>query len=67
MGTVLGLLTIHASAKRVLALMGDPNPGLLMHKTPDLVYAGYNQELLDMTVRGFRIYTLSFLLCGTGL
>jgi putative MATE family efflux protein len=28
------------------------------------VFVGYDQELLDMTVRGFRIYTLSFLLCG---
>ena len=47
MGVVLGLLTIHAGAKVVLDLMGDPNPGLLMHKAPNPVYAGRNRELLD--------------------
>lgn len=46
MGVVLGLLTVHAGAKKVLAWMGPPNPGLLMHKIPDPVYAGCNQELL---------------------
>ena len=56
MGTVLGLLTIHAGAKRVLALMGDPNPGLLMHKVPDPVYSGYNEELLDGCNRAMRLY-----------
>lgn len=47
MGVVLGLLTVHAGAKKVLAWMGPPNPGLLMHKVPDQTYAGCNQELLD--------------------
>ena len=46
MGTVLGLLTVHAGAKRVLKLMGGPNPGLLMHRQADPAYAGYNEELL---------------------
>lgn len=46
MGTVLGLLTIHAGAKAVLDLMGDPNPGLLMHKSEDPAFASFNQELL---------------------
>lgn len=46
MAVVLGLLTIHAGAKRVLDLMGDPNPGLLMHKQADPAYAEYNEELL---------------------
>ena len=27
-------------------------------------FVGYDQDLLEMTIRGFRIYTLSFLLCG---
>jgi Na+-driven multidrug efflux pump len=28
------------------------------------VFVGYDQTLMDMTVRGFLIYSLSFLLCG---
>lgn len=28
------------------------------------IFVGYDRELMAMTVRGFRIYSLSFLLCG---
>ena len=28
------------------------------------IFGGYDQELMAMTIRGFRIYSLSFLLCG---
>ena len=56
MGTVLGLLTVHAGAKRVLALMGDPNPGLLMHKAPDPAYSGYDPELLEGYDRAVGLY-----------
>jgi len=28
------------------------------------IFVGYDRQLLDMTTRGFRIYILSFLLCG---
>ncbi len=28
------------------------------------IFVGYDKALMDMTVRGFRIYSLSFLLCG---
>ena len=28
------------------------------------IFVGYDPELMEMTVRGFRIYSLSFLLCG---
>ena len=28
------------------------------------VFVGYDRALMDMTTRGFRIYGLSFLLCG---
>ena len=28
------------------------------------VFVGYDRELMEMTTRGFRIYSLSFLLCG---
>ena len=28
------------------------------------IFVGYDQELMAMTIRGFRIYSLSFLLCG---
>lgn len=31
------------------------------------VFASYDQQLLDMTVRGFRIYSFSFLLTGLAL
>ena len=31
------------------------------------VFVGYDQSLYEMTVRGFRIYSLSFLLCGFNL
>ena len=56
MGAVLGLLTIHAGAKVVLDLMGDPNPGLLMHKAPDPAYCGYASELLEGYNRAIRLY-----------
>lgn len=56
MGAVLGLLTIHAGAEKVLALMGDPNPGLLMRKAPDPAYSGYNPELLEGCNRAMRLY-----------
>lgn len=28
------------------------------------IFVGYDKELLDMTIRGFLIYSLSFLICG---
>ena len=28
------------------------------------IFVGYDRDLMKMTVRGFRIYSLSFLLCG---
>lgn len=56
MGVVLGLLTIHGGAKVVLDWMGNPNPGLLMHKVPDPAYAGYNQELMDGYSKAADLY-----------
>ena len=47
MGIVLGLLTIHAGAKVVLDMMGNPNPGLLMHKSEDPAFGCFNRELQD--------------------
>ena len=47
MEAVLGLLTIHAGAKRVLQLMGGANPGLLMHRSPDPAFAAYNTVMLE--------------------
>ena len=38
--------------------------GELLAKPLAQIFVGYDQTLMDMTVRGFRIYTLSFLLCG---
>ena len=31
------------------------------------IFVGYDKELLDMTVRGFRIYSFSFLFCGINI
>ena len=38
--------------------------GELLARPLSKIFVGYDPVLLDMTVRGFRIYTLSFLLCG---
>ena len=38
--------------------------GELLARPLSKIFVGYDSVLLDMTVRGFRIYTLSFLLCG---
>ena len=37
---------------------------LLLAKPLSQIFVGYDQKLMDMTVRGFMIYSLSFLLCG---
>ena len=47
MEAVLGLLTIHAGAKKVLQFMGGANPGLLMHRCPDPAFAAYNAAMLE--------------------
>ena len=38
--------------------------GQLLAKLLSRIFVGYDPALMDMTVHGFRIYTLSFLLCG---
>ena len=37
---------------------------LLLARPLSLIFVSYDPELLEMTVRGFVIYSLSFLLCG---
>ena len=37
---------------------------LLLARPLSGIFVGYDQELLEITVRGFVIYSLSFLLCG---
>lgn len=37
---------------------------LLMARPLSGVFVGYDRELMDMTTRGFVIYSLSFLVCG---
>ena len=32
-----------------------------------MAYVGYNPELLEMTVHGFRIFAFSYLFCGFGV
>lgn len=56
MSVVLGLLTVHAGAKKVLQLMGDPNPGLLMHKTPDPDFRDWNAGMLEGFNRALAQY-----------
>lgn len=38
--------------------------GQLLAKPLALIFVSYDQTLMEMTVHGFKIYTLSFLLCG---
>ena len=38
--------------------------GELLAKPLAQIFVSYDRALMDMTVRGFRIYTISFLLCG---
>lgn len=38
--------------------------GEILAKPLAQIFVSYDQNLMEMTVRGFRIYTLSFLLCG---
>ena len=37
---------------------------LLLARPLSRIFVGYDRELMEMTVRGFLIYALSFLLCG---
>jgi len=38
--------------------------GEILARPLSSVFVGYDNALCDMTARGFRIYALSFLLCG---
>ena len=38
--------------------------GEILAKPLAKIFVGYDQNLMEMTICGFRIYTLSFLLCG---
>ena len=37
---------------------------LLLARPVSVIFVSYDRQLLEMTVRGFAIYSLSFLLCG---
>lgn len=52
-------LVVLLTVSLVLTLAAELLAGLLADG-----FVGYDTALRDMTVRGFRIYTLSFLLCG---
>ena len=55
----LTIIAISSVAMVVLAqLLGRPLA---------MAYVGYNPELLELTVHGFRIFALSYLFCGTGV
>ena len=53
-----GLLVLSA-----LALL-MASAGELLATPLSRIFVGYDPELMEMTVRGFRIYALSFLVCG---
>ena len=40
---------------------------LLLARPVSVIFVSYDRQLLEMTVRGFAIYSLSFLLCGFNL
>lgn len=40
---------------------------LVLARPLSLIFVSYDQELLSMTIRGFMIYALSFLICGFGI
>ena len=48
----------------ILLALAMTAAGELLAKPLAKIFVSYDQSLLDMTVRGFMIYTLSFLLCG---
>lgn len=56
MSLVLGLLTLHSAAKKVLQLMGGAHPGLLMHRAPDPVCGEHNGLLLEGYNRALAKY-----------
>lgn len=37
---------------------------VILSKPLSMIFVGYDQKLLEMTVRGFALYALSFLFCG---
>ena len=37
---------------------------LVLASPLSMIFVGYDRQLLEMTVRGFRVYSVSFLLCG---
>ena len=36
----------------------------LLARPLSMIFVSYNEALLDMTIRGFRIYAISFIICG---
>lgn len=52
-------MNLNMLAGIVLALLA-----LLLSRVLSELFVGYDKELCDMTIRGFRIYALSFLFCG---
>lgn len=55
-------LTIIAAASVTMVVLAQ-----LLGRPLALAYVGYNPELLELTVHGFRIFALSYLFCGIGV
>lgn len=56
MRLILGLLTVHPGAKRVLKWMGGANPGLLMEDCGDPACRTVNAQLLQLYEQALRQY-----------
>ena len=62
-GELKNLLRKGITVLAVLAVIMTVS-GELLAKPLSAVFVGYDKQLMELTVRGFVIYSLSFLLCG---
>lgn len=60
------LQNIFKKSLKIIGISGIVLVGLseLLVRPISLIFVSYNQELLKLTIRGFRIYALSFIICG---
>jgi len=60
------LQNIYKKSLKIIGITGIILVGVseLLAKPLSMIFVSYNQELLELTVRGFRIYAISFVICG---
>ena len=61
---IVAVRTVRGARDKGAAAQAEKAAALLLARPLSKVFVGYDQELMEMTVRGFVIYSLSFLLCG---